>query len=300
MAMKIRTVNYMLRQGITGLWRNKNMSLASIGSVAAALVILGLVIILVLNINNVADLAQMQFDTIQVYLKEDISQGQIAEIGDSILRINDVSNIEFESKEQALLNMKERWGDKGYLLDTLEENPLPNSYIIYLNSLDRADFVVVELSKIDGIDEIKYYKEIIDNMLRIASFIRTIGLALIMILVLIAMFIISNTIKLALNARKQEINIMKYVGATNWFIRWPFILEGVVLGLLGAVIALAITYYGYSYAYNAIARKFTVVFSAYLMPVSEMMNTTVVMFAVLGSGVGAIGSIVSLRKHLKV
>ncbi|KAB3532152.1 ABC transporter permease [Alkaliphilus pronyensis] len=298
--MKIRTVNYMLRQGITGLWRNKNMSLASIGSVAAALVILGLVIILVLNINNVADLAQMQFDTIQVYLKEDISQGQIAEIGDSILRINDVSNIEFESKEQALLNMKERWGDKGYLLDTLEENPLPNSYIIYLNSLDRADFVVVELSKIDGIDEIKYYKEIIDNMLRIASFIRTIGLALIMILVLIAMFIISNTIKLALNARKQEINIMKYVGATNWFIRWPFILEGVVLGLLGAVIALAITYYGYSYAYNAIARKFTVVFSAYLMPVSEMMNTTVVMFAVLGSGVGAIGSIVSLRKHLKV
>ncbi|SCY48493.1 permease-like cell division protein FtsX [Alkaliphilus peptidifermentans] len=298
--MKIRTVRYMFNQGFTGLWRNKNMSLASISSVAASLMILGLIITLVLNINNVADLAQMQFDTIQVFLEEDISQQKISEIGNSILKINDVNRIEYESKEQALLNMKESWGEQGYLLDTLEENYLPNSYIIYLNSIDRAEFVVGELATIDGIDMIKYHQEIIDTLLGIASFIKTVGLALILVLILIAMFIISNTIRLALNARRQEINIMKYVGATNWFIRWPFILEGIILGLLGAIIALLITYYGYNYAYSAISNQFTVVFSAYLIPIGQMMNTTIIMFIVIGSGVGALGSIVSLRKHLRV
>lgn len=298
--MRIRTFKYMMKQGIVGLWRNKNMSLASITSVAASLVVLGVIIILVLNINNVASITQLQFDSIQVYLQDELTQKEISEIGGSIKTIDGVDSVIYESKEQAMVNMKDRWGDQGYLLDTLEENPLPNSYIIHITAIERADEVVFQLKDVAGIQEVKYYKEIIENLLKIAGFIRTVGLALIGVLVLVAMFIISNTIKLALNARRQEINIMKYVGATNWFIRWPFIVEGIVLGILGAVVALGLVRYGYGYAFNAIYDKFTVVFSAYLLPVDEMMRRTMIMFAVIGAGVGALGSIISLRKHLRV
>jgi len=298
--MKIRTVKYIFKQGIVGLWRNRGMSIASIGSVAASLVVLGVIITLVLNINNVADLTQMQFDSIQVYLQEDLNQNQIQEIGQSIALIEGIENVEYESKEQALKNMKERWGQQGYLLEFLENNPLPNSFIVHMESLEQADGIVAELQKLNGIDEIKYYKEIIENLLRIAKFIRTIGLVLILVLILVAMFIISNTIKLTLNARRQEINIMKYVGATNWFIRWPFVLEGVILGLAGAIIALVVVYFGYQFTFQVISERFTIVVSAYMISVKAMMSKTITMFTVLGAGVGALGSFISLRKHLRV
>lgn len=298
--MKIRTVRYMFRQGLTGLWRNRAMSLASIGTVSASLVILGLVITLVLNITNVADLAQMQFDEIQVYLEDHLSIEEIDRLGKEIGEIPGVLEAKYESKEEALEKLRESWGEEGYLLDGLEKNTLPNSYIIEMDSLEMADRIVEDLTKLEGIDEIKYYKEIVDQLLKVASFIRTIGLTIILILILVAIFIISNTIKLTLNARRQEIGIMKNVGATNWFIRWPFILEGILLGFLGALIATAIVYYGYQYAFNLITSRFYLMFSSYIMPVGDMMKKTVYMFAVLGAGVGALGSIFSLRRHLKV
>ncbi len=299
-AMKIRTVKYMFRQGLVGLWRNRGMSVASIGSVAASLVVLGLIITLVLNINNVAELTQMQFDSIQVYLNEGLDQNEVQEIGQRIGSIDGVQLVEYESKEQALKNMKERWGEQGYLLEYLENNPLPNSFIISMETLEDADGIVAELQKLEGIDEIKYYKEIIENLLKIAGFIRTVGLVLILILILVAMFIISNTIKLTLNARRQEINIMKYVGATNWFIRWPFVLEGMALGLSGALIAVLVVYFGYQYTFQIISDRFTVMVSAYMIGTRAMMHTTISMFSVLGAGVGALGSFISLRKHLRV
>jgi cell division transport system permease protein len=298
--MKIRTFKYVFKQGLIGIWRNRGMSVASIGSVAASLIILGVIITLVLNITNIAYIAQQQFDTIQVYLEEDLTEENASRVGEAIHSIEGVMAVEYESKEDALRNMKERWGEQGYLLETLENNPLPNSYIIYLTNIETADSVVTALEKVNGIEEIKYYKDIIEQLLKIAVFVRTIGLALILVLILIAMFIIANTIKLTLNARRKEINIMKYVGATNWFIRWPFFIEGVILGLIGTTIALIAVYYGYQYAFNVITRQFYIMFSSYVIPVGEMMKRTIVLFIVLGAGVGALGSIVSLRKHLRV
>lgn len=298
--MKIRTAKYIFKEGIVGLWRNRGMSLASVGSVTASLVLLGMIITLVLNINNAASLTQMHFDTIQVYLFEDLSETEMAELKPQIEAIDGVETAEFESKEQALSKMKENWGEQGHLLENLGDNPLPNSYIIHMDNIEAADKIVASLRDIEEIEDIRYYKEIIENMLRIASFIRSVGLVLIITLILVAMFIISNTIKIALNARRQEINIMKYVGATNWFIRWPFIMEGVVLGIVGAALAIIIVYYGYQAAFEAIASQFTVILSAYLIPIEDMISRTIIMFTVLGGGVGALGSIVSLRKHLKV
>ncbi len=298
--MKIRTVRYIFKQGLQGLWRNRAMSIASIGIVTATLIILGLIIILVLNINNMADLAQMQFDEIQVYLENDLQTEEIDDIGRQISAIKGVSGVIYESKEKALEKLKESWGEEGYLLDSLEKNPLSNSYIIQMDDLESADGIVEGLKSLEGIDEIKYYREIVNKLLKMVRFIRTIGLTIILILILVAIFIISNTIKLTLNARKQEIGIMKNVGATNWFIRWPFLLEGMLLGFIGAVISLAIVYYGYQHIFNIITGKFYLMFSTYMISVNDMMNRAVYIFTVLGAGVGALGSIFSLRRHLRV
>lgn len=298
--MKPRTVKYIFGQGFRGLWRNRGMAVASIGSVAASLVILGLIITLVLNIGSAAYLLQEQFDEIQVYLKDELRIEEIDQIGKEIKEIPGISEVTYVSKETALEKFKESWGEEGYLLDGLEKNPLPNSYVIQVESLETADQVVRDLGPVEGIDEIKYYKEIVDELLKVAKFIRTIGLIIILILILVAIFIISNTIKLTLNARRQEIEIMKDVGATNWFIRWPFLLEGMLLGLIGAGISIGVVYLGYQYAFDAITNHFYVMFSTYMISVRDMMDKVILMFGVLGTGVGALGSIFSLRRHLRV
>jgi len=300
MAMKIRSLKYIFNQGLVGVWRNKTMGLASIASVSATLTVLGLIIILVLNINNMAELAQVQFETIQVFLEDELPLKSISEIGERIDNIDGVKSTMYESKEAALEIMKDRWGDQAHLLEYLETNPLPNSYIIYLDSIEQAHEVVYELEEIHGISDIMYYKEIIDNLIRIASFITNVGLILIVTLIIISIFIIVNTIKITLNARKQEITIMKDIGATNWFIRWPLIIEGTILGLIGALIAVAVVHYGYQQFYNMILTRFTVMFSAYMITVPEMFGRIFVMFAIIGSGVGALGSILSLRRYLRV
>ncbi|QUH25678.1 permease-like cell division protein FtsX [Serpentinicella alkaliphila] len=298
--MKIKTFRYMFKQGIIGIWRNRGMSLASVTTVAASLMILGVIITLVLNINGVAFMLQNQFDTIQVYLEDEIPVEQITSIGVEIGKIEGIANIEFVSKEQALQTFKNGWGEQGYLLESLESNPLPNSYVIHLEKIENADMVVSELSKLSGIDEVKYYKDIIDNLLRIAQYIRRFGWALISILIVIAMFIISNTIKLTLNARRQEVNIMKYVGATNWFIRWPFIIEGIILGFIGALVSTVIINFTYQSAFELITTRVYVILSSYMILPTDMLPRVIVMFTVIGCGVGALGSIISLRKHLKV
>ena len=298
--MKPRSFQYILQQSFKGIWRNRGMSLASVTSVAASLGILGLMMILVLNLSHLAGLAQTQFDSVQAYLEDDLDTGSIQALGQRIDEIPGVSHVFYESRDDAMNKMKQRWGSQGYLLDTLEENPLPNSYIVHVSHISQSDRVVTELSQIQGIEEVKYYRDIIDNLIRVASLIRTVGLMVIVVLIMITTFIISNTIKLTINTRKREINIMKYVGATNWFIRWPFLIEGTILGFTGALIALVLVYFGYQSVFDIIATRFFVIFSAYLLTVEEMMQRTMMMFAVLGAGVGALGSIISLRRYLEV
>lgn len=298
--MKIKTMGYMMKQGFIGLWRNRGMSIASISSVTASLLVLGVIITLVINMNNIALMGQSQFDNIQVYLEEELENEEIDSIGIELENIEGVANVEYESQDDALEKMKESWGEQGYLLDTLENNPLPNSYIVYFQELEASQEVVRNIQRISGVDEVRYYQDVIDNLVNIADFVQMAGLFLIVILGLIAVFIISNTIKLTLNARRQEINIMKYVGATNWFIRWPFVIEGMFLGLIGSLLALTIVYFGYEYVYNLIYTRFYALFAEYIVSAEAMLQQISLMFVVLGIGVGILGSLISMRKHLKV
>lgn len=301
MAMKFRIFKNIIKQGFQGMWRNRGMGLASVSSITAVLMILGLVIILILSLNNVALEIKTKFDEVQIYLENDLDSKEIDDIENSIKEIDGVLSVIFLSREQGLEIMKENFEEDSYLLEGLEEdNPLQNSYIIQLTDIQYADSVVEELKLVNGIEDIKYYKDIIDKLMVFANYIRIGGIIVIGILVLVSVFIISNTIKLTVTSRKREINIMKYVGATNGYIRGPFIIEGILFGLLGAVLSILLINYGYEYFFNSVNDKLYVLFTVYLVPPSLLIKDIMIIFTSIGVGIGALGSIVSLKRFLNV
>ena len=275
------------------------MSVASIASVAASLFVLGIVLSIVLNINNFAIIAQKQFDNIQIFLVDEMQADDIARFKRKIENIPGVSKVDFESKDMAMEKLKDRWEDDAYLLEGLE-NPLQNSMIIELTNISLADEVVKQIQDDDYIDSISYYKDVIDKMLTISRIISTAGLAIILLLSIVSLFIIANTIKLALYAWIREINIMKYIGATNWFIRWPFIIEGMTLGFLGAAIALGSVYVLYGFIFSKLSSEAYSLIGGYLLPISTIFDNIAIIFASMGIGIGVLGSLVSLRRYLKV
>lgn len=299
--MIIRSIFYVIKQSVVNLWRNRTMTVASITSVSATLLILGIIFLLIVNISNFSDYASDQFDVVQVFLNDDQSNAEMKAIGDQILAIEEVSTITFESKEQALEKMKEEWDEYSTVLIGLEErNPLPNSYIVNIDNLVYSDSIVRKLNQIQGIEMVKYYRDVIQKIESITSFIRSLGLGIIVILLFVSTFVISNTIKLAVTARKTEVQIMKYVGATHWFIRWPFILEGTILGLIGAGISAGLIYAGYSQTYDLLTQDFYVLIAAYIVPVSGVMSDLLQVFIPVGAGIGALGSLWGVRKYLNV
>ena len=191
-------------------------------------------------------------------------------------------------------------GDEGYLLEGLEENPLPHTLILKLKDIEYAEDVVKSIENLEGIEEIQYNYDIMEKLVLFTNYIRTGGLAIVLILILVSIFIISNTIKLTVTARKREINIMKYVGATNGYIRGPFVIEGVVFGLIGAIISILAVNYGYNYFFNAASDKLYVLFTVYLVPPKALMQDIVIIFTAIGAGIGALGSLVSMKRFLNV
>ena len=216
---------YSVKEGLKGLARNRSMALASVASVASSLFVLGIMLCIVLNINFISEQTKEQFNSVQVFLKDGMTNNDIVSFKSELQKIDNVKNITFETKDEALKNLKARWGEKAYLLDGLE-NPLQNSYIVEIEDTEKADKLVSDISKLKNVEDISYYKDIVDQLNYISSTVNKFGLVLMGILTFVAVFIIATTIKLTLYARKREIFIMKYIGATNWFVRLPFIIEG--------------------------------------------------------------------------
>lgn len=307
--MNFRTIVYTLKQGFVGIWRNRMMSLASIGSVTSTLVILGIILIMVLNVNNLAVMLKEEFDEVEVFIAEDATEAQIEKLKDDLNNIEGIAEMKFKTKEEALATMQEQWDDKSYLLEDLEENPFPDSIILRVDNLQNSENVVESIEDIkykqteedvSVIEDIKYFRDIVQRMLTISNLVRNGGLIVIAILILISIFIISNTIKITVAARKKEISIMKYVGATNGFIRGPFIVEGVLLGIIGSLVSIALIGYGYKYLFEVASQKLYVFATVYMIPYYSLFSDIVIMFVSIGVGIGVIGSIVSLRRFLKV
>lgn len=276
------------------------MSVASIASVIAVLIILGFVLIFMGNIQNAADTVE---DTIELkaFLDLDIEKEKVEEIGNQLNSYDKIKETTLETKDQALENFSQQLGRRQDLLEGLEENnPLQNAYVISLKDPNQAQEVAKYVSKIDGVEEVKYGEEVVNKLLQSTQFIRVATLVLTLILAGISIFVISNTIKITVFSRKREINIMKYVGATNWYIRWPFIIEGAILGVIGAFVSILILSYGYYYIIGTIQNTALVLASSALVPAREMIGTIAMLFLNFGLLIGIFGSILSIRKFLKV
>lgn len=283
------------------MWRNRSMGVASVSSISAVLVILGLVLILVLSINNAVMETRTKFDEIQIFLEDDLEDRDLDNLEEAIGEEEGVLSIVFYSRERGLESMKEKWGKDSNLLDGLEDdNPLQDSYIIQLTDIEYADNVVDNIRKLEGVESINYYKDVIDKLMIFSNYIQIGGIVIIGALVLVSVFIIANTIKITVSSRKREINIMKYVGATNGYIRGPFIIEGILFGLIGAGISILLINYGYEYFFSSVNDKFYVLFTVYLVPPSMLFKDIAIIFTSIGVGIGALGSIISLKRFLNV
>ena len=283
------------------MWRNRGMGIASISSISAVLMILGVVLILILSINALVIDTQGQFDEIEIFMYDDITDDQLVAIEDAVRSKEGVLSILYKSRDQALEGYKEQWGEDAYLLDGLEEdNPLPNSYTVQLKDVKYADIIVDEVRQMEGVEKINYYKEIIDKLMLVANYIRVGGMIVIAALVSVSVFIISNTIKLTVTSRSREIGIMKYVGATNGYIKGPFVIEGILFGLMGALLSIAVVYYGYGYFFDSVNEQLYNLFTVMLVQPKSILTDLSIIFIAIGGGIGAIGSLVSMKRFLNV
>jgi cell division transport system permease protein len=286
------------KQGFQSIFRNRTMSLASVGSVASVLIILGMILLLILNINTLTLSTQEKFDEIYVYLEDDIGNQRIEEIGNNIKGLEGVLSVVYQSKDYALNKMKEDWGEDGDLLDGFVNNPLPNTYVIQLEEVSHSEEVIVSIESMYGIEEIKYYKEAVDMLISTSSYVQTIGTILIIVLLLISIFIIQNTIKITVASRRTEIRLMQYIGASNGYVRGPFIFEGLILGLLGSIIATIVVLNGYDYLLGYGNEKLAPLLSFQFISTTTISMDILIIFVTIGVGIGILGSIVSLKKFL--
>ncbi len=291
---------YNVKQALIQIVRYKTTTLASLFAITAMMLILGLFFTLAVNLNLFTEMVKRDYDTVEVFLNDDVSEEDAKAIMNEVTGINGVSEVEYRSKAQALQIMRDRWGSSGYLLDSLGGNPLPNSILVTVTSLDAADAVNSQVSTIQGVESTKYYKETVDKLTKVTNFLQYGSMSIMLFLVLISLIVVSNMIKLTVFARAREISIMKYIGATNWFIRGPFLVEGIIIGMLSAVAAAGIVYIVYSNAVEIIGMKVMTILSSPLVPAEYLMQNLLIIFLALGVGIGATGSIISMRKFLEV
>ena len=293
--MKGSSLKYLTREGFRSIWINKLMSLASVAVLMACLVIIGLGAMIFFNINSLLDSVENQ-NVIMVFAENDATDEEVSIIGNKIKAMNNVEDCIFVPKEDAFNKELEKMGDDAALLDGLEENPLPDGYKVIVKDLTQFDKTVNELKTVKGIQRVRENGDVADKLVSIRKAVTIISLGLVILLFIVSLFIISNTIRITMFSRKLEISIMKAVGATNWFIRWPFMVEGVNLGIISCVVSflvLAGIYKAIEYICAGLIASFKLVnFFDYAWYILAL-------FAVIGVFTGSAGSLISMRKYLK-
>ncbi len=294
----IRRFFYTLKQAFIQVFRNRAMSLASIFAITAMLLILGLFFMIVVNINTAASMIEQDYDSIEVFLLDETTEEQAEELMKDMEDERGVEGVSYRTKEEAMIELKTRWGESGYLLDSLTENPLPNSIVIRIGNLEDADFVAKKAETLEGIEDVKYYKETVDKLMKATNFIQLAAIIIMAFLIIVSIVVVSNTIKLTVFNRSREISIMKYVGATNWFIRGPFLAEGIIIGLLSAGVSLGVCGLVYGKVVDLIGKDLFAIMSTPMVPMDFMVVNMAWIFGALGVSIGACGSIISMRKFL--
>ena len=296
--MKFRSIKYYTKQATGNVFANGWMSIASVFTVIASLLVFGVFFLLTLNLNYIAGQFEGDYEIILV-VDENYTFEQTEQLRPQIEAIEFIENVTFDSKESRLDSLKQDMGDNAYLFEGYDENnPLRDWYKVTLTDLSQSESVVAQIESIEGIVKVIFNQDTIDNLLSATDYLSNISIWIMIALGIISIFIISNTIKLTVFSRAKEINIMKYVGATDWFIRWPFIIEGIIIGLVGSAVSLLVI----SLGYNGLTAFFGTLGISFVSfkPISEILPYLIPMFLLLGIILGGIGSLISVRKHLKV
>ncbi|PJI07849.1 MULTISPECIES: permease-like cell division protein FtsX [Clostridium] len=300
--MRVSTLKLFFIDALKSLKRNKTISTAAAATVAATLFILGICLLVLLNVRTgISDVrSKVQ---VQVYFKDDITIDQQKDVLDKLTKTSGITSIKFESKSDALSKFKNQLGSENKsLIEGMDRNPMPTSYVVSVSDADYASNVVKALKNknggtLDGIEKVQDGRELINKITTITSTVQGVGIAIFIILAGVSLFLIGNTIKLTVYSRRREIGIMKYIGATDWFIRFPFIIEGMIIGIVGSVITIIVTYNLYKVAYNKMNSSFltmNIVSPSYVLVFMSWE------FILAGMFIGALGSIVVIRKFLDV
>lgn len=296
--MKISTLNYFIVDALKSIKRNRTISVAAMITVLITFFVFGTFTLLALNFNkSIEDVASKI--QIQVYLNEDIKLVDQKEIELKLMENEQVSEVTYESKDEAFLNLKENLGSNAGLLEgyDLTNNPLPSSFIVNLKDPSYADEVTKSVESMTGVEGIGNQQDVINTISKFVNVVQIVGIGLFAVFIGVSVFLIMNTIKLTVYSRRREVGIMKFVGATDWFIRWPFIIEGMVIGLLGAIFSVIGVYFIYRFGVGIIANNILMV---------SLINPTYVLtmlswqFALGGIAVGGVASYIALRKFLVV
>ncbi len=298
--MRFSTFIYTLKQGIANIFRNKWYSLASIATIGACLFMFGIFYSIVANFQYIVKEAQNGV-AVTVFFDEGLSEERIAEIGSLIEARTEVDHIRFVSADEAWESFKEEY--LGEYADGFKDNPLKNSsnYEIYLRDVSMQSALVTYLESVEGIRLINKSEITARTLTSINSLVGYVAIGIIIILLCVSVFLIANTVTIGISVRKEEINIMKYIGATDFFVRFPFVIEGILIGAFGSLIPLGIVYLIYSNVIGYVLNKFTVLSSILkFIPVNEIFHTLVPVSVCIGVGIGFIGSFTTVRKHIRV
>lgn len=292
-----------MKQGVKNIGRNKMFSLASIATMSACIFMFGLFFSIIVNFQNIVKSAE-EGVAITVFFDEGLEQNRIDEIGKLIKDRKEVSRVEYTSGEQAWEDYKKKYfRDKEYLAEGFADNPLVNSdnYQVYMKDVSKQKDLVKYVSGLEGVRQVNKSDTVAKTLSGINKLILYVSAAVIIILLAVSIFLISNTVTMGISIRREEIAIMKYIGAKDAFVRMPFIIEGLLIGLVGAIIPLAALYFLYEKAVGYILIKFKILNNLLtFLPVTEVYKTLLPIGIALGIGIGFVGSFLTIRKHLKV
>ena len=283
--MKGTSLKYLTHEGFRNVWVNRLMSLASVTVLMACL------------INNVVDKVQSQ-NVVMVYVADDATEDETTQIGTSLKGISNVESCEFVPKEVAFQEQIQSMGGDAALFEGFDEIPLPDAYKVTVKDLSQFENTVSQIKQINKVDSVRENSDLASKLLSLRHAVSIVSVGLVVMLFLVALFIISNTIRITMFSRKLEISIMKAVGATNWFIRWPFMIEGMILGTISGIVSLGVLWGLYAVAEKVFAQTLSLIgFS--LVPFSEYWWQILLVFVAIGLFTGGFGSLVSMAKYLK-
>ncbi len=293
--MKGASLGYLTKEGFRNIWVNRLMSLASVTVLMACLVIIGLGTMIFFNIDELLNTIERQ-NVVMVYVDKTATEDQTSQLGNQIDSMNNVAECIFISKEDAFQAQLESMGDDAVLLEGLDENPLPDAFKVVVSDLTQFKATVDGIRNLDCVDTVRENGDVADKLISVRKAVSTVIIGMVSLLFIVSLFIISNTIRITMFSRKLEISIMKAVGATNWFIRWPFMVEGMLLGIISSAVSFGVLfglYQGMVYIFKDLLAIFTpVAFGGYA-------GYILLIFMVIGIFTGSFGSLISMGKYLK-